>query len=184
MNIELKTERLILKTLDSSYANPVLQYYIRNKEFFRSKVPEYHKDFFSEEYHIESLEKFRKDMESGNSVKLFIFTKNDPGKVIGDVSISNIVRGVFLSCHLGYKLDEEENGKGYASEAVKKITDYAFNELNLHRIEANIMPSNSRSINLIRKLGFEEEGLAKKYLKLNGKWEDHIHYVQLNNKME
>lgn len=65
-------------------------------------------------------------------------------------------------------------------EALQAVIDYAFKQMKLHRIEANIMPANTRSIQLVKSLGFEEEGLAKKYLKINGHWQDHIHYVLLN----
>lgn len=184
MKVELETERLILKTLDSIYTDSVLQYYKKNRDFFQSKVPEYSDNFFTAEYHSDNLKKMEKNSDNGHSIKMFLFLRNDNQAVIGDIAISNIVRGPFLSCHLGYKLDENQTGKGYASEAVRKITDYVFNELCLHRIEANIMPSNDRSRKLVERLGFINEGISKKYLKINGKWEDHIHYVLLNEKME
>ena len=69
------------------------------------------------------------------------------------------------------------------SEALKKIINIAFNELKLHRIEANIMPKNLASQKLVQKFSFKNEGLSKKYLKINGLWEDHYHYVLLNDKL-
>ena len=68
-------------------------------------------------------------------------------------------------------------------EAVQKGSDVIFNEMNLHRIEANIMPKNKRSIRVVEKLGFCNEGLSRNYLKICGKWEDHIHMVLLNDKV-
>ena len=91
--------------------------------------------------------------------------------------------GAFLSCYLGYKLDKDEINKGYMTEAVKKGVEVVFNELGLHRIEANIMPRNKASLRVVEKLGFYNEGLAYKYLKINGKWEDHIHMVLLNENL-
>ena len=88
-----------------------------------------------------------------------------------------------ISCHLGYKLDKDEVNKGYVTEAIQKGIDIMFNELKLHRIEANIMPKNKCSLRVVEKLGFYNEGLAYKYLKINGKWEDHIHMVLLNDKV-
>lgn len=85
---------------------------------------------------------------------------------------------------MGYRLDERAQGKGYMREAILRVVQYAFDEMKLHRIEANIMPHNVRSIKLITAVGFEEEGLAKKYLKINGKWQDHLQYVVLNEKIE
>ncbi|WP_330651588.1 GNAT family N-acetyltransferase [Tepidibacter aestuarii] len=69
------------------------------------------------------------------------------------------------------------------SEAIKKGIDIIFNQYKLHRIEANIMPKNKASLRVVEKLGFYNEGLALKYLKINGKWEDHIHMVLLNDKL-
>jgi ribosomal-protein-alanine N-acetyltransferase len=70
------------------------------------------------------------------------------------------------------------------TEAVKAVVDYGFNTLALHRIEANIMPRNIASLRVVGKLGFINEGLSKKYLKINGQWEDHIHMVIFNEVME
>jgi ribosomal-protein-alanine N-acetyltransferase len=85
---------------------------------------------------------------------------------------------------MGYKLDKDELNKGYITEALRKGIDIMFNEYGLHRIEANIMPKNSRSLRVAEKLGFYNEGLALKYLKISGRWEDHIHMVLRNEAME
>jgi ribosomal-protein-alanine N-acetyltransferase len=94
-----------------------------------------------------------------------------------------MVWGVFLSCYLGYKLDKDEINQGYMTEAIKKGIDIVFSEYGLHRIEANIIPRNKRSLKVTEKLGFYNEGTAYKYLKINGIWEDHIHMVLLNDKV-
>lgn len=85
---------------------------------------------------------------------------------------------------LGYRLDYKEINNGYMTEAVKKLIEVAFKEYNLHRIEGNIIPTNKSSIRVVEKLGFVCEGLSTKYLKINGKWEDHMHYVILNEELE
>lgn len=101
--------------------------------------------------------------------------------MIGDLAFSNIVRGSFQSCHLGYKLDQAENGQGYMTEALTCAIRFAFEELHLHRIEANIIPRNLPSIRLVQRLGFVDEGLSRKYLKIQGVWEDHRHFALLNS---
>ena len=70
------------------------------------------------------------------------------------------------------------------TEAVNQVVTYAFDSLGLHRIEGNIMPRNKASIGVAKKCGFAEEGLSRKYLKINGVWEDHLHFVRLNEEME
>lgn len=89
--------------------------------------------------------------------------------------------GNFKSCYMSYKLDRYEINKGYMTEAVKKVVEIMFNEYNLHRIEVNIVPRNKRSLKVVQKLNFEEEGYSKRYLEINGKWEDHVHFAIYND---
>lgn len=177
-----ETDRLILRVLDKSYANMVLEYYLRNRAFLEEWEAFKEEKYFTKEYHEKLLNNELIGINNGFLYKLWIFKKNENNKIIGAISFNNIIRGAFLSCHLGYKLDKEEINKGYITEAIKKGIDIVFNEFGLHRIEANIMPKNKRSLRVVEKLGFYNEGLAYKYLKINGKWEDHIHMVLLNDK--
>ena len=178
-----ESERLILKILDKSYAQMVLDYYLRNKSFLEEWEPVKSKEFYTRQYQEELLDKELSNIISKRSFRLWIFKKEDSSKIIGSVGFSNIVWGAFLSCHLGYKLDKDEINKGYMTEAVQKGIEIMFNEFGLHRIEANIMPKNKPSLRVVEKLGFYKEGLGYKYLKINGKWEDHIHMVLLNEKI-
>ncbi|NLU52125.1 MAG: GNAT family N-acetyltransferase [Clostridiaceae bacterium] len=179
-----ETERLKLKILDKSYAGMVLDYYTRNRDFLKEWEPVRSQDFYTLGFHEEQLDKDLSEIESGRLLRLWIFKKEDDAKIIGSVAFGNIVRGAFLSCHLGYKLDKDEVNKGYITEALKKGIDIIFNDFGLHRIEANIMPRNKPSLRVVEKLGFCNEGLARKYLKINGKWEDHIHMVLFNKNLE
>ena len=181
---EIQTERLTLKLPDESFAKEVTEYFIRNKDFFEQWVPTFTPDQFTTDMNRRRLKLNLSLFNEGRSIKLWIFGKDNPKRIIGDVAFSEIIYEPFLSCFLSYKFDQEETGKGYAEEGVKAGIDYIFGTLKLHRIEANIMPRNDRSINLVTKLGFENEGLSKKYLKINGKWEDHLHYVLLNPEVE
>lgn len=88
--------------------------------------------------------------------------------------MSNIVRGVFQACHLGYSVAARYQGQGYMKRIVQHAIAYAFDDLRLHRIMANHMPSNTRSEGLLRSLNFEREGYAKSFICINGKWEDHV----------
>lgn len=179
-----ETERLVLKILDSSDSKLVLDYYIRNKKFLLEWEVEKEESFYTEKHLSDRLEKDLEDIKRGSCVRLWILKKEDPDKVIGTVGFTNIVRGAFLSCYLGYKLDGEEINKGYMTEAISKGIEIMFDEFKLHRIEANIMPKNIRSMRVVEKLGFYNEGLSKKYLKINGIWEDHAHMVTLNKELE
>lgn len=183
MQKNYETERLVLKVLDKSYAEVVLDYYLRNKFFLEAWEPVKSEEFYTRVYQEEQLDEELINIKNGKSFRLWIFKKDDNRRIIGSVGFNNIVRGVFQSCHLGYKSDKDEINRGYVTEAIEKGIDIMFNELGIHRIEANIMPRNIRSLRVVEKLGFYNEGLAYKYLKINGKWEDHIHMVLLNDKV-
>ncbi len=178
-----ETERLLLRVLDKSHAGQVLDYYIRNKDFLEEWEALKREEFYTAACQEKLLDKDFTDMRNNTSLRLWIYKKEDTDRVIGTVSFTNIVRGVFMSCFLGYKLDKEEINKGYMTEAVRKGIAVMFDDYGLHRIEANIMPKNVRSLRVADKLGFYNEGTAKDYLKINGKWEDHIHMVLINKGM-
>lgn len=180
---QYETERLILKVLDDSYADIVLDYYNRNKDFLGEWEPIRDASFYEAAYHRNQLQDDAISIGRGNALRLWVFKKDDGDKTIGAIAFNNIVRGAFLSCHLGYKLDKDEVNKGYAAEAINKGIEIIFNEYKLHRIEANIMPKNKASLRVVEKLGFYNEGLAYKYLKIHGQWEDHIHMVLLNDQV-
>jgi len=183
LNIQLETERLKLISLDTSHTAMMFDFLIRNADFFKPRSSKYGETYFDIEYHKKALEKIATNTVKGKAVKFGLFLKNDPKKIIGTVSFMNIIYGPFLSCFLGCRMDEKENGKGYTSEAVKKGLDYVSGVLKLHRVEANIIPDNKRSIGVVEKLGFKLEGYSEKYLQIKGKWEVHLHYVMLNNKV-
>lgn len=178
-----ETERLLLKVLDKSYAEKVVDYYLRNKSFLEEWEPVRGEEFYTKQYQEEQLDKALTDIKNNNSLILWILKKQDDHRILGSMAFTNIVKGVFLSSHLGYKLNKDGINKGYISEAVQKGIEIMFNEYGLHRIEANIMPKNKRSLRVAEKLDFYNEGVAYKYLKINEKWEDHIHMVLLNDKV-
>ena len=121
------------------------------------------------------------EFESGLSVH-FIGTDQEESHVVGSCSLSNIVRGVFQACYMGYSVAKSYEGRGYMKQVVSHAIDYAFDEIGLHRIIANHMPENERSANLLKTLGFEREGYAKRYLLINGQWEDHVLSALINSK--
>lgn len=181
--IIIKTKRLILKNLDEKAAAEVLDYYQRNKEFLNEWEARKKEEYFTLNYQSKLLKKQKIKMENGTLFRFWIYKKSN-NQLIGSIAFNNIIRGAFQSCHLGYKLDKDEINQGYMTEALKAAIDYAFKELKLHRIEANIMPKNKASLKVVEKLDFINEGISKNYLKINGSWEDHIHMVLLNEALE
>ena len=94
-------------------------------------------------------------------------------ELVGRVALSEVVRGVFHSVFLGYFVDGAVNGRGYATEAVRQAVRFGFEEVGLHRVQAAVMPRNGASVRVLEKAGFRDEGLAARYLCINGVWEDH-----------
>ena len=186
MKLIIETERLCLQPLAPRDSDKVLAYNERNMEFFRPWLPAYGPDFFSERFHQLWLKRDAEELKAGRQLKLFIFEREDTKltRVIGDISFSNIVLGVLRSCFVGYKIDRQENSKGYMTEALAHAIQYMFEVRQLHRIEANIMPRNLASQRVVEKLGFEQEGLSKSYLKINSVWEDHLRYALINERMD
>ena len=185
-NEYIKTERLILKILDESYANKVLDFYIRNIDFLSKWEPIREPEYYTIEFQKKMLHDEIKKIQTGTLFKVWMFKKEDTQftKTIGSIALNEIVRGCFQSCFIGYKIDKDYRNNGYMTEAINKIVDYAFNVLYLHRIEANIIPRNLPSIRVVENNEFVNEGISKKYLKINGVWEDHVHMVRLNLMME
>jgi len=181
---EYITHRLKLRTIEETSAHQVLDYVDRNREFLLPWEPTRTPDFYTLDRQRELLRFDRQSMKQDQLFKVWLYKKEDPDRIIGSIGLSNIVRGVFQSCHLGYRLDVQEVNRGYMAEALQAVIEIAFGELGLHRIEANIMPRNAASMRLVEKLGFQPEGLARKYLKINGVWEDHVHMTMINEEME
>ncbi|MFQ7002726.1 MAG: GNAT family N-acetyltransferase [Ruthenibacterium lactatiformans] len=136
--------------------------------------------FYTAEHHARELAADVQRAAQGTGVRFYLALKDVPGRVIGSVALNNIVRGAFQSCFLGYKLDGALCGRGYMTQAVEACTRFAFGPAALHRVEANVMPRNTASLRVLEKCGYRPEGLARRYLRINGAWEDHIHMVRLN----
>lgn len=106
---------------------------------------------------------------------------NDEGAVAGRLTLSGITRGPFQSCNMGYWLSEDQTGKGLATEAVRAAVASAFNELKLHRVQAETLVANVVSQHVLARTGFQQYGLASKYLKIAGTWQDHLMFQHLND---
>jgi len=101
------------------------------------------------------------------------------GRLAGQVTVDNVVRGALRSGHLGYWLDQAVSGRGLATTAVALVCDHAFGAAGLHRLQADIRPENLRSQRLVERLGFRQEGVLRRYLDIDGDWRDHLSYALL-----
>lgn len=175
MLLQYETQRLILKVLGPDYSNDVLRFYLKDKELFEQYETDRSPNFYTEAHQRTILQ-----LEYGLTLKLvqvrfYVFLKEDPDTIIGTVSLYDI-SSTYSHAEIGYKFSSAYHHKGYATEAVEKLVDIAFSELNLHRLCAHVQDDNTPSIRLLTGLGFEKEGVCRDYLCLNGMWTDHLQY--------
>ncbi|HBF31697.1 GNAT family protein [Rhizobium sp.] len=115
---------------------------------------------------------------TGANISLIARESHSNG-VVGVFTLSQIVLGNFRSCYLGYYGMASFAQQGLMTQALNATLAYAFHEVGLNRVEANIQPENRRSIALVQRCGFEKEGFSKRYLKINGEWCDHERWARL-----
>jgi ribosomal-protein-alanine N-acetyltransferase len=95
----------------------------------------------------------------------------------GEINLSSVQRGPFQSAYVGYWVDQARAGRGYVPEALVLVARFAFEQVGLHRIQVSIIPRNHRSRRVVEKLKLRDEGIAQRYLEINGVWEDHVRYA-------
>ena len=174
--VSLKGKRVTIRNFTPNDAEELLKYYERNKEHLKQFEPKRDNSFFTHETQREILQESYRQLMNGSGCDLGIYFNDS---LIGKVKISNIVYGVFKSGILGYSIDKEYEGKGFMKETIELIIKYAKEYLELHRIEASVLMENERSKNVLLACGFEEVGVNKNYLFINGKWSDHITFYKI-----
>jgi ribosomal-protein-alanine N-acetyltransferase len=115
-----------------------------------------------------------RERQLGTGYGFGIFTD---GRLAGEITLSSIQRGPFQNAFIGYWVDREMAGQGFAPEATVVVLRFAFEELGLHRVEVAIVPRNRPSRRVVEKLDLREESVAQRYLEIDGKWEDHVRYA-------
>jgi ribosomal-protein-alanine N-acetyltransferase len=171
---ELETPRLVVRPGVTGDASAIVRFFQENREHLTPWWPRWNEASFSEPFWERTVRSHQDDFRQDRAVRFFLFDKSEPGEIIGLANFNQIVRGVAHSCVLGYGLAKRKEGAGYMTEALTAAIRYIFEEENLHRIGANYIPRNERSGGVLKRLGFVQEGYAKEYLFINGRWEDHI----------
>jgi ribosomal-protein-alanine N-acetyltransferase len=176
----LVTPRLVVRMAHREDAARIAAYTRRTREAFRAFEPTRTDAFFTEDFWREQAGRSALEFARDQGLRLFLF-KLAPGgeprqalEPIGSANFNQIVRGPFQACTLGYALDPAHQGQGLMHEALQAAIGYVFNELGLHRVMANYMPSNAKSAAVLKRLGFTIEGQARDYILINGRWEDHV----------
>jgi ribosomal-protein-alanine N-acetyltransferase len=150
-----------------------------SRDFLAPWEPSWSDDELSRSAFRRRLRFYQRDMEDETGYAFFLRRLCD-NALLGGISLSNIRRGVSQSCSLGYWIGAPFARQGYMSSALPPVIAFAFDTLRLHRLEAACMPENIASVRLLERSGFIREGLARRFLKINGEWRDHLLFAMLH----
>ena len=177
----LHTARLQLLPANEGLAAEVAAFHLRNAAHLAPWDPPTPADFDTEAFQRQRLGQAAAEAAAGTGLRWWLQRRDDPSRLVGSVSLSQIARGPFQNAMLGYAIDGQCQGLGLMHEALQAVIAHAFSPaVHLHRIQANVRPENTRSTALLQRLGFEPEGLAREYLFIDGAWRDHRMYALRN----
>ena len=170
----IETERLAIRLPEIQDVPEIIRYYGDNRAHLQPFSPIFARDFLDELTWLEQVRVRSRELSAGESFRAFIFARSVPDRIVGNINLTQVQRGAFQSCVLGYNLARDEQGRGYMTEAVAATVAFAFGTWKLHRVAADYMPKNTRSAAVLRRCGFVVKGHASAYLLINGRWEDHV----------
>jgi len=149
-----------------------------SRKFLQPWEPAWAEDELTMPAYRRRLRGYWRDSRDGLALPLFIFDR-DSHALLGGINMSNIRRGVAQTASIGYWIGERHARQGFMTDAVKALLRHAFEEMKLHRLEAACIPENEASHRLLERCGFAREGFARQYLRINGRWRDHLLYAIL-----
>jgi ribosomal-protein-alanine N-acetyltransferase len=161
----------VLRRAQTGDVTALREFAQRNHEHLGPTSPRRPAMFRRDAFWAERIVEADKDFAEDRRVSLYVF---EAERIVGMANLMNIVRGALQGCDLGYAIDREHQGSGLMYWAVKAALGYAFGALGLHRVQANHLPDNQRSARLLARLGFRCEGLAQRFLLIDGAWRDHV----------
>lgn len=171
--VRLTTDRLVVRLISERDDWRLADYYGENRAFLKPWEPVRDESHCSPSGWQARLGLIGEMHRQGNAFYFAIMDREE-NEVRGVANFSNLVRGSFHACHLGYSLGKKWQGQGMMFEALQRVILYMQRQQHMHRIMANYMPHNQRSGALLARLGFEKEGYAKNYLLIDGRWQDHV----------
>lgn len=142
--------------------------------------PQWSRDELARSAFRRRLRQYQREQKEDLGYAFLIFRQAD-AELVGGLSISNVRRGVAQAAAIGYWIGATHTRRGYMTDALKAVLPYAFDTLGLHRLEAACLPHNDASSRVLLKAGFRREGLARRYLRINGVWQDHDLFAMLQD---
>ncbi|MEM8551495.1 MAG: GNAT family protein [Pseudomonadota bacterium] len=144
-----------------------------SRAFLRPWEPTWPRDDLTRMAFRRRLRRYQREIRADEGYAFFAFEQTTGG-LIGGITLAHVKRGVTQSCSMGYWAGERFAGRGLMGDAVRAMIPFCFETLGLHRIEAASLPHNERSIRLLKRVGFTEEGFARRFLCIDGAWRDHV----------
>ncbi|MES2958226.1 MAG: GNAT family N-acetyltransferase [Pseudomonadota bacterium] len=171
----ITTPRLLLRASDPDMAAAVAAFYRRNRTPHARWNPPLDESMFSVDGQAARLAESAAAAAAGTGIGWWLFAPDAPDVALGQIHFSQLVRRAFCNAMLGYAIDAGHEGRGLMREALEAALSDAFGpRVQLHRVQANVRPENTRSLALLARLAFEREGLAREYLFIDGAWRDHV----------
>jgi len=151
----------------------------QSRAFLEPWEPTWARDTLTRKAFLRRLRVYALNSQADTGYSFFIFRASDD-QLVGGISLNHVRRGVSQTCSIGYWVGEEHARRGYMTAALSGLLPFAFDHLCLHRISAATLVHNTASRTLLKNVGFSEEGFARKYLRINGEWQDHVVFAMLN----
>ncbi|ORE94518.1 GNAT family N-acetyltransferase [Acuticoccus yangtzensis] len=150
-----------------------------SRHFLKPWEPTWPRDDLTRMSFRRRLRRYHRDIRADEGYAFFVY-EGETGRLAGGITLAHVKRGVTQSCSMGYWMGERFAGQGIMGDAVRTIVPFCFETLGLNRIEAATLPHNERSIRLLKRVGFTEEGYARRFLCINGAWRDHVLFGLVN----
>lgn len=176
MLFQYETERTYLRVLNSQDYQLVLDFILKNGRYYEAFETKKAKNYYSADFWQNSLNYEYKLMEKSLALRFYVFLKEDPSHIIGTVSFQHVTKGAHPTCQIGYKYDPNYQHLGLATESIQEAIKIVNSEYGIHQIRAFIMNGNIPSISLIKRLGFQYDGVSIKHAKIMGIWRDHLQF--------
>lgn len=170
---QLSTERTHIRLLRGADTQALLRYRSENRGHLAPWEPLRDEAYYTPESCARAITDGREAARLDRGYPLAVFDLPQE-EILATITFANVMRGPFQACLLGYGAAIQAQGRGLMHEALQAALEWAFGELDLHRVMANHLPHNERSARLLQRLGFEREGYAKAYLRIAGRWQDHV----------
>lgn len=176
--VRIDTERMVLRPPVHGDFRSWAALRRESATFLQPWEPSWSSDHLTRKGFVNRVYWANRSIAQGTAVPLFLIRRND-SQVLGAITLDNIRRGPAQAGTIGYWIGESYARQGFMQEALTAMVHYAFEELDLSRIESACLPENSASRGLLERCGYKYEGVAQSYLQINGRWRNHVLYANL-----